>query len=244
MNLTVARLTARSLLGRRRTLLLLALPALLLLLSVAIRWIAGTDADLTVNLLAGFALGTIVPLLGLIAGTGAIGPEIDDGSIVYLLSKPLSRFTIVFSKLAVAVGIMLAFCAVPTLIAGLVLTGGTRNLALGFAAGAAVAGVTYCALFLLLAVLTRNAVIIGLLYALVWESVVGQFVPGARALSVQQWSLSVVQAVVAAPAGGGAAVRAAVSLTTGCLALAAVLVASTVYAGWRLRSLRLTGEDA
>ena len=86
MNLTVARLTARSLLGRRRTLLLLALPALLLLLSVAIRWIAGTDADLTVNLLAGFALGTIVPLLGLIAGTGAIGPEIDDGSIVYLLS--------------------------------------------------------------------------------------------------------------------------------------------------------------
>jgi hypothetical protein len=38
MNLTVARLTARSLLGRRRTLPLLALPALLLLLSVAIRW--------------------------------------------------------------------------------------------------------------------------------------------------------------------------------------------------------------
>jgi ABC-2 type transport system permease protein len=244
MNLTVARLTARSLLGRRRTLLLLALPALLLLLSVLIRWIAGTDADLTVNLLAGFALGTIVPLLGLIAGTGAIGPEIDDGSIVYLLSKPLSRFTIVFSKFAVAVGIMLAFCAVPTLVAGLVLTGGTRNLALGFAVGAAVAGVTYCALFLLLAVLTRNAVIIGLLYALVWESVVGQFVPGARALSVQQWSLSVVQAVVTTPAGGGAGVRAAVSLTTGCIALAAVLVASTVYAGWRLRSLRLTGEDA
>jgi ABC-2 type transport system permease protein len=101
--------------------------------------------------------------------------------------------------------------------------------------------VTYCAPFLLPAVLTCNAVIIGLLYA-IWESVVGQFVPGARALSIQQWSLS-----VARPSSGSAGAvlgPAAVSLTTGCVALAAVLVASTVYAGWRLRSLRLTGEDA
>ena len=41
-----------------------------------------------------------MPLLGLIAGTGAIGPEIDEGSIVYLLAKPLNRYSIVVTKLA------------------------------------------------------------------------------------------------------------------------------------------------
>ena len=46
----------------------------------------------------------MVPLIALIAGTGALGPEIDDGSIVYLLAKPLPRREIVFTKLAVAVG--------------------------------------------------------------------------------------------------------------------------------------------
>ncbi len=38
--------------------------------------------------------------------------------------------------------------------------------------------------------LSRNAVVIGLLYALIWESLVGTFVPGAQTLSVQQWALA------------------------------------------------------
>ena len=60
-----------------------------------VRALAGQDDDITVGILGGFALATMVPLIGLIAGTGAIGPEIDDGSIVYLLAKPVSRPTII-----------------------------------------------------------------------------------------------------------------------------------------------------
>ena len=72
------------------------------------------------------------------------------------------------------------------------------RLAVAYAVGALVAGVAYCALFLLLAVLTRNAVVVGLVYALVWEAAVGNSVPGAQALSIQQWSLAVTRAVVGA----------------------------------------------
>ena len=50
-----------------------------------------------------------MPLLSLIAGTGSIGPEIDDGSIVYLLAKPLNRYSIVVTKLAVAIGVVIVF---------------------------------------------------------------------------------------------------------------------------------------
>jgi ABC-2 type transport system permease protein len=242
MNATVARLTTRSLLGRRRALLLLALPAVLLLLAVASRVIGGQDDGLTVGLLGGFAVATLVPLLGLIAGTGAIGPEIDDGSIVYLLAKPLSRFSIATTKVAVAVAVVMAFAAVPTLLAGFILSGTSDRLAVAYGVGALIAGTGYAALFLLLAVLTRHAVVVGLLYALIWESLVGSFVPGAQALSVQQWALAITKSLLgdrAAPLN----VTSAVGLGAAIPLLLVLMVGSTWYAGWRLRTLRLTSDE-
>ena len=240
MNATVARLTARSLLAGRRAALLTALPVVLLVLAVLARAL-GADDDLAVTLLGSFALATLVPLLGLIAGTGCIGPEIDDGSIVYLLSKPLSRDTIVVTKLAVAVAVTTVFGALPTLVAGVVLTGGLGRLALGYALAALVAGAAYCALFVLLAVLTRNAVVIGLVYALVWETVVGQFVPGAQALSVQQWSLAVAGPVLG-DTGRELGVTAAVGGSVGVALLLVVALGATFVAGRRLRTIRLTSD--
>ena len=242
MNATVAQLTARSVLGRRRVLLLLLLPAILVLLSATIRLLAGSDPGTSVGILSGFALGTVLPLLALIAGTGAIGPEIDDGAIVYLLAKPVSRFRIVNSKLAVAVAVVIVVAAVPTLIAGLVLSGRADHLAVAFGIGAAVAGVAYCAVFLLLAVLSRNAVVIGLIYALIWESLIGGFVPGAQVLSIRQWGLAITEKVMgaeAAPLG----IDAAVSFGAAVVLLLAVAIGATGYAGMRLRGLRLTGSE-
>ena len=112
MNATVAQLTARGLLGRRRAYLLLALSLVLLVLSalVARPRRAGRPTSPSASSAASRS-ATLVPLLGLIAGTGSIGPEIDDGSIVYLLSKPLSRFSIVLTKAVVAVSIITVFGA-------------------------------------------------------------------------------------------------------------------------------------
>lgn len=242
MNATVAQLTARSLLGRRRVLLLLALPGVLLLLAGVARGLAGRDQGIAVALLGGFALATVVPQLGLIAGTGVIGPEIDDGSIVYLLAKPLNRFTIVLTKLAVAVGVVTIFAALGTLIAGLILSGSSDGLAVCYALGALVAGVGYCALFLLLAVLTRHAVVIGLLYALIWESLVGSFVPGAQALSIQQWALAGIESALGDRAEE-LGVSSAVGLGAAIPLLLVVIAGATWFAGWRLRTLRLTSDE-
>lgn len=242
MNSTVLRLTWDSLLGRRRAILLMAMPAVLILLAVVVRLVHGSDDQAAVNLLSAFSLGFLVPLIGLIAGTGSIGPEIDDGSIVYLLAKPLSRYVIVNSKLAVAIVVGALFGAVPTLLAGLIVAGGKADVALGFAVGALVAVIAYGALFLLLAIITRNAVVIGLLYALVWESVVGGYVPGAQAVSVQQWALALTHRIVGSPAVD-LGVTSAVGLPTGLILLLVVAAGSTAYAGRRLRSIRITSEE-
>jgi ABC-2 type transport system permease protein len=249
MNPTVMQLTARSLLGRRRALLLLALPVLMLGLCLLARVLAGFDDGLSesldsgfaTNLLGAFGIGVVMPLLGLIAGTGSIGPEIDEGSIVYLLAKPLNRYQIVVSKLVVAIGVLVAFGVLPVALAGLVLTGSLGGITAAYAVGALVAGVAYAALFLLLAVVTRNAVVIGLVYALVWESLLGGLAPGAQTLSVQQWALAVVERVL----GDDAVllgVESAVSLTTGAVLLLVVALGCTAYAGRRLQTLRLTSE--
>jgi len=249
MNTTVATLTSRSLLGRRRTLVLMLLPLALLVLCVLARVLAGLDSEvereleggLAPDLLGAFGIAILMPLLSLIAGTGSIGPEIDDGSIVYLLAKPLNRYSIVVTKLAVAIGVVIVFGVLPIAMAGVVLTGEVGDVTIAFALGALAAGTAYSAVFLLLAVTSRNAVVIGLIYALIWESLVGGVVPGAQTLSIQQWSLSVVHRVPGDTADQ-VGLEAAVSFGTGATLLALVTVTAAVYAGRRLQTLRLNND--
>jgi ABC-2 type transport system permease protein len=237
-NPTVARLTYRALLGRRRAAILFVLPALLILISAAVRGFNGADDQVAVDLLGGFAIATMVPLIGVIAGTGAIGPEIDDGSIVYLLAKPVKRPTIIFTKLIVAIAVTMAFSAIPTLIAGYILNGNGQQIAVAYTVAALVASIAYSALFLLLGTVSRHAVVIGLVYALVWEALFGSLVPGARTLSVQQWSLALAEKI-----GGNGIITSDVGLPLAVVLLVIVTGLATWYAGQKLRTLKLAGEE-
>jgi ABC-2 type transport system permease protein len=238
MNPTIAYITFRAMLGRKRALLLFALPAILLLLAVILRLTGHNDLQISTNVLEKFALGTLLPLLGLIAGTGVIGPEIDDGQIMYVLTKPIPRPVIVTTKLAVAIVLMVLFGVLPALVAGIILTGLTAQLSLAFAIGILVGGVAYCAVFVALAVASRFAVVIGLLYVLVWEFLIGNFAPGAKSLSIQQWALSVTDALTSA-----VAVKADVKLGVAVVLLAIVAGGGSLLAALRLRSLSITGAD-
>ncbi|MBD0710296.1 MULTISPECIES: ABC transporter permease [unclassified Streptomyces] len=237
-NPTVARLTYRALLGRRRALILFLLPGMLLLIAAAVRAFNGADDQVAADVLGGFALATMVPLIGVIAGTGAIGPEIDDGSIVYLLAKPVKRSSIIFTKLIVAVAVTMVFSAVPTFVAGFILNGNGQQVAVAYTVAALVASIAYSALFLLLGTVSRHAVVIGLVYALVWEALFGSLIAGARTLSVQQWALALAQKVT-----GDGLVTSEVGLPTAIVLLAGVTVAATWFAGHKLGRLTLAGEE-
>ena len=235
---TVARLTYRALLGRRRAAILFLLPGLLLIIAAAVRAINGADDQVAADLLGGFALATMVPLIGVIAGTGAIGPEIDDGSIGYLLSQPVKRPTIIITKLIVAIAVTMAFSAVPTLIAGFILNGNGQQVAVAYTVAALVASIAYSALFLLLGTISRHAVVIGLVYALVWEALFGSLIAGARTLSVQQWALALAEKVT-----GEGLISSDVALPTATVLLVVVTLGATWFAGHKLRTLTLAGEE-
>jgi ABC-2 type transport system permease protein len=234
---TIVRLGVRSIFGRWRGVLLIVLPLVLLGISLLVRGLVGDDLDAAEGTLYGLGLVVIVPLLALLAMSGLLAPEIDDGSISYLLAKPISRYTIVASKLVVAVSCVFVFGALPMLAAGLVLRSGSPSFAVGFALASLVGGTAYCAIFALLSVLTRHAVVIGLIYLLVWEGLLGGLLDGIRWLSVTRWSAELVDQVA------DLELVDKLPLAYALIALAAVLGGGTWLTGWQLRSFNLTGDE-
>ncbi|MFI6476530.1 ABC transporter permease [Nonomuraea sp. NPDC050663] len=238
MNTVVAGITFRAMLGRRRIVLLILLPVFLIGMAFALRLLGDADQATAVSLLQAFSIGTMLPLLGLIAGTGVIAPEIDDGTIIHLLSKPISRPVIAQTKFLVAATMLVLFAAIPTYAAAWILIREEAGIALGFAIGATVAGFAYAAVFLLLGVVTKHAVAIGVVYALIWEGLIGNFVPGARKFSIQQWGQTIADQLTDVPF-----LKSDVAIGFAVPALVIVTVGAVVLAGLRLRSFSLTGDE-
>jgi ABC-2 type transport system permease protein len=234
---TVVRLGARSIFGRWRGVLLFVLPVVLVGLAALVRGLAGEDADATEHVLYGLGLVVVVPLVALLATSGLLASEIDDGAIAYLLAKPVSRYTIVASKLVVALVCVVAFGAVPMLVAGLVLLPSSPSVAVGFALAAFVAGTAYCAVFAWLSVLTRHAVVFGLVYLLIWEGLLGGLLDGIRWLSITRWAAEVVDRIADLELVDD------LPLTYALVALAVVMAGGVWLTGRKLQAFNLTGDE-
>ncbi|PWU43848.1 ABC transporter permease [Micromonospora globispora] len=234
---TVTWITARGLFGRRRFLLLLPLPALLLVLAVTSRSLGVDPSQWGPPVLVGLGLAVVLPVVALIVGTGVLGAEIDDGTVVHILTKPLPRWQIVLPKLAVAAGVTAATVAVPLYVAG-VLAHSVR-LGLALAAASALGALAYSALFLALSLVTRRPVLLGLVYVLIWEGLLGRFVDGTKVLSIQQWVIALADRM--APTD---LLSTTVSVPVAAVLTALVSVGFTVLAVDRLRSFSVAGETS
>ncbi|WKU08347.1 ABC transporter permease subunit [Micromonospora sp. HUAS LYJ1] len=234
---TVSWITARGLFGRRRFLMLLPLPAVLVLLAVLCRSLGVDPGQWAPPVLVGLGLAVVLPVVALIVGTGVLGAEIDDGTVVHILTKPLPRWQIVLPKLAVAAGVSAATVAVPLYVAG-VLADSVR-LGLGLVAASALGALAYSALFLALSLVTRRPVLLGLVYVLIWEGLLGNFVSGTRVLSIQQWVIALADRM--APTD---LLSTTVSVPVAAVLTAVVSVGFTVLAIDRLRSFSIAGETS
>lgn len=234
---TVAYITTRGLFGRRRALLLLPLPLLLIGLAWLCRGFNVNPRDWGAPVIVGLGLAVVLPVIALIVGTGVLGSEVDDGTIVHILTKPLPRRDIVLAKLGVAIGITTVTAAVPLFVAG-VLADSVR-LGLALAVGAAVGACAYSALFLLLSLLTRRPVLLGLVYILVWEGLLGRFVSGTRVLSIEQYVITITDKIAPTDLLTGR-----VSLPLAIIMSVVFAVGCTVAAVDRLRSFSVAGETS
>lgn len=235
MNPTIAKLALSALIGQRRGLLLLALPVLLLALSGLIRVLAGPGAGSAIVSLLGYSL--VLPLIALLAASAVLGPEVDDGSVVYLLAKPVNRFVVGFSKFVIAWLATMALGALPLLVAGLITETDHPERGLGWMVGGVVAGTAYTALFLALSAITRHAVVIGLLFVLLWEGLLGGLLSGIKWLSISAWGAEVAGEI------STAIPQQHTGMTYALVAAILVTVGGLLLTGDRLRSFSLRGDE-
>jgi ABC-2 type transport system permease protein len=235
MNPTIASITVRGLFGRKRAWILLPLPLLLVAVALIARSTGTPSAEWGGAVVTGLGFGAVLPLIALVVGTGVLGSEIDDGTLTHILAKPLPRSEIVFTKLLVSVLVTGLVAGVPLFVVGLII----GSAAVGFAllAATAVGAIAYSAFFLALSLLSRRSVLVGLVYVVLWEGVLGNLLAGTRDLSIEQYVVSI---------AGWLAPNDLVDRHVGIVAAFVMSAVFTVGASWlavnRLRSFSVAGE--
>ena len=194
--------TLRGLLGRRRTLLMVLLASLPILVGLLIRLGGGrNDAP---EILDTLVIRTVLPLIALVFGTATIGSEIEDGTIVFLLAKPIARWRVAVAKLGVAAGLTAALVVPPIIVTAVLVegvSGGSLGTAFGFALAAIAGGTAYAVAFGTLGVVTSRALVVGLAYTLLWEGVLAGLLDGTRFMSIRQATLGVAAALTGEDVG-------------------------------------------
>lgn len=242
MNGVIAAITLRQLLSRRRTLLLLLLAGLMLLVALGLR--IGAEPlnrpTATARMLEIFGTATLMPLVALLFGTATLGAELEEGTAIYLLAKPIPRWVTLLTKLTVAAACSILLTSIPVVLAGL-LAGGGIDLAVAFAVATAVGSVIYCAIFVAVSLVTGRALIFGLGYVLIWEGVLAGLFAGTQTFSVRQQTLAFADALVNVPSTTFSA-----PLPIGTAVVVGVLVlALATYIGIRrLTRIEIAGETA
>ncbi len=231
--------TLRGLLGRRRTLLVGLLALLPVAIALLIR-LAGGRSDI-VPILDTLVVRTTLPLVALILGTAAIGSEIEDGTLVYTLVKPVARWRIALAKAAVAAGCAVVLLVPPILVAAIIMAGtagSTLGTAAGFALAAAVGAVAYATAFTALGAITSRALLIGLIYTVLWEGVLAGLLEGTRFLSIRQAT----RGLAASITGEDVGVEPLAPAVSGAI-LAVVIVGGFALTVWALRRFQVRSAD-
>jgi ABC-2 type transport system permease protein len=259
-NPTVAWITTRATLGRKRA-LLFAIPAVVLIvLTLALKASRPPSRPWPSHVLGTFGFSVLLPLTALIIGCSVLGAEIDDGSVIHLLATPVRRSSVILTKFAVATVLTMIFAAVPELIAALISGGGytepvitpgnppvftpgapinTASFALGLFVGALAGAVIYNAIFVMVSAATTRAIAVGLLYVLIWEAVLANFVSGARLLSVSHYCLGIANGIA-----HDTTLNAGLTVTVSVVMGTIITVAALVLAVNLLSSFTLKGDPA
>jgi ABC-2 type transport system permease protein len=236
LNSTIAGITLRATLGRRRALLFAIPPLVLIGITVILRAGHPPNDDWAYIVLGDFGFSVLLPLTALIIGTSVLGAEVDDGSIVHLLATPVSRASVILTKFVIATVLTMVFAAIPELIAGLIAPTGDK-LAIALLVGSLAGSVVYSAIFVMASALTSRAIAVGLLYVLIWEGLLSNIIGGVRILSAGHYALGIANGIDSNPN-----LRAGLSLDTAVVMGVIVTVAALWLAIRRLASFGISGE--
>lgn len=183
----VYRLTVRSLLDGRRTLALALLSLVPLVPAIVFAAAGEIEPDVFwARLVQRLLIPTVAAFVAVVIGASALGDEREDGTILYLLSTPVSRLGLVVTKVLASWTAAALLLTPPAVAAGLIALRGdaTAGAVLWPVAGMLAAVLAYCAVTAWLSTVTRRPVVVGVLYILLWEGSIATFAASADRLSI------------------------------------------------------------
>jgi ABC-2 type transport system permease protein len=179
------------------------------------------------------ALGILLPLTALVIGTTAFGGELDDGTLLYMLVKPVARWRVVTSKYFVAAASTFVLMVPGVLLPWFAIRSDplTFGVALSFVWGMALGALLYAAFFTMLGLVHKQSLVLGLFYVVVFEAVLLRRLPGMRVFSIREFA-NAASLTMADPALN----LGAPALGTGTLLYGGggILVAALAFAAWKL----------
>ncbi len=198
----IARVTLRQMARQRRILLLVLLALVPVLVSLIFRLAAdqsspGDPAEFASGILATFIVPLVLPLTALLIGTSALGQDIEEGTIAYLLAKPLARWKVIVAKVLAGWALTIGLVLIAVLGSGALILVGEEGASLipAFVVAVAAGGLAYIVIFVALSLRFNRSLIFGLAYVFVWEAIVSQFILGVRFLSIGAYTNGIANAL-------------------------------------------------
>ena len=203
LNMTIMGLTFRQLFTRKRfvaSAIFAAVPLIIILFFKARPHPYDLSGEkMLVNLYSDIIAFVLLPLAAVVFGTAAFGGEIDDGTIVYLLVKAIPRWQVVLSKYVVAVVataiMMIAAVLMPWIALGM--PSDANTLVEAYVAAVTWGAALYSAIFVTLGLVSKRALVLGLLYIVVLEITLSPNVQGLKSISVREFVMTIAGKIAA-----------------------------------------------
>ena len=184
------RILLRTSVTRGRLLAFLAAGALLDLIAYAIRVSDYAHRELDVfQLLDVAALGLYAPVVALVFATSSLGDLASEGTLVYVWLRPVAAWRIVLVALAATLTVTLPLSLLPVWLAVL-LAGAGWQLLWGLTAASALAVAAYAAVFTGFGLRVKFALILGLVYVVIWEAGIASLGKGPATVSIRHYAES------------------------------------------------------
>ncbi|HSV74083.1 MAG TPA: ABC transporter permease [Chthonomonadales bacterium] len=182
----------RDMLRPRKLLAVAVLSVVPAIIAVVFRLAAETHvpSETYAGVASGATFGFVLVMAAVVFGTATVRQEVEQKTIVYLLTRPLPRWRVLLARYAAALVAIVVTVSLATvfLAAAAFCPSGMGAAPIGRDIGVlALGALAYGSLFLFAATLLRRPLIFGVLYAFGWETLVPQL-PGAfKALSLMSY---------------------------------------------------------
>ncbi len=231
------RLLVRQLLTKGRVSALFGVGVVISLVVALVSRTVGDDEsaqvalELGIELMSNLGFTIVVPIVALVFAAAAFGDLKEDGTLVYLWLRPMDRWPMVVGAWLGSVTVSLPLTLVPLTAAAFITNVGS-DLVMATILACVVGNLAYSAVFMLLGLLTKNSVVWGIGYILIWEGLVAGISGVGEKLAIRGYTRSII-----AEQTGVDLYLGDLSMGVAVVVPALVVIAAIVLSTLRLRSL-------